>query len=366
MKTGFYRAQLNKIFGAGTLGGLGRMMARRLLPPALILPFVIGWLSLAGARARLYETEFSLVVFGISNAIIFAGLIWWTARSLSKADAARNLVNEQLLKTNKILERESVQRRRGEKVLPEAHEQFQLRIRELARSNMDLQQFAYVASHDLQTPLRSISGLLQLLKDNYQGKLDVQAEEWIDKTIASARRMQQLIRDLLEYSRVDSRARPFQQVDFSVLFAETMELLEPSIREIGGQATRGDLPKVLGDHSLLMQLLENLISNAIKYRGTEPLRVHVAAEKSSGKWLFSVRDNGIGIDPRQHDSVFQIFRRLHTEQAYPGTGIGLAICQRIVHFHGGEIWVKSQLRAGSTFYFTIPERIKSGRLEAVV
>jgi light-regulated signal transduction histidine kinase (bacteriophytochrome) len=242
----------------------------------------------------------------------------------------------------------------------------QLRIRELARSNMDLQQFAYVASHDLQTPLRSINGFLQLLADNYRGKLDAQADEWIDRTITSTRRMQQLIRDLLEYSRVDSRARPFQRVDFSAVFEETMELLEPAIREIGGQATRGDLPVVLGDQSLLMQLLQNLISNAIKYHGSEPLRIHVSAEKSGGNWLFSVRDNGIGIEQKQHDRIFQIFRRLHSEQAYPGTGIGLAICQRIVHFHGGAIWVKSRLQAGSTFYFTIPERIKSGRLEASV
>jgi signal transduction histidine kinase len=344
---------------------LGSVMARRILPLALILPFIIGWFRLQGERAGLYGTEFGLALFAACNVVIFTLLIWWTARSMNRVDEARNLINEQLLKTNAILERESVQRRRAEQALPEAHEQLQLRIRELARSNMDLQQFAYVASHDLQTPLRSINGFLQLLSDNYRGKLDAQADEWIDRTIASTQRMQQLIRDLLEYSRVDSRVRPFEKVDCAAVFDETMELLAPSVREIGGQATRGDLPTVLGDRSLLSQLLQNLISNAIKYHGSEPLRVHVSAEKSGGKWLFSVRDNGIGIEPKQHDRIFQIFRRLHTEQAYPGTGIGLAICQRIVHFHGGAIWVKSQLQAGSTFYFTIPERITSGRLEAV-
>jgi light-regulated signal transduction histidine kinase (bacteriophytochrome) len=198
-----------------------------------------------------------------------------------------------------------------------------------------------------------------LLTDKYQGQLDAQANEWITRAIANTHRMQQLIRELLEYSRVDARPRPFQPVSLGGVFAEVLEILEPSIRECGGSVTCGELPTVLGDRSLLTQLLQNLISNAIQYHGPNPLQVRVTADKNNDKWLIAVRDNGIGIDPKHHSRIFEIFRRLHTQEAYPGTGIGLAIAQRIVHFHGGDIWVESQLNEGSTFYFTIPEKIKS-------
>ncbi|HEY3487109.1 MAG TPA: histidine kinase dimerization/phospho-acceptor domain-containing protein, partial [Gammaproteobacteria bacterium] len=229
----------------------GSVMARQILPLALVLPFVMGWLRLLGEQAGLYGTGFGLALFATSNVIIFAILVWWSARSLNAADKVRQSVDEQLRKSNENLETEMLERKRAEQALPEAHEQLQLRIRELARSNMDLQQFAYVASHDLQTPLRSISGFMQLLAENYRGKLDAQADEWIDKTITSTQRMQQLIRDLLEYSRVDSRARPFQPVSMAEVFEETVKLLEQSIREIHGEVTRGNLPTVLGDQSLL-------------------------------------------------------------------------------------------------------------------
>jgi PAS domain S-box-containing protein len=250
-------------------------------------------------------------------------------------------------------------RKQAEQTLREVNEQLQLRVQDLARSNMELQQFAYIASHDLQTPLRSISGFLQLLADNYRDKLDVQGEEWITRSVAGARRMQQLIRDLLEYSRVDARAQPFQPVEMREVFHDALEILESSIRECGGRIICDELPTVLGDKALLVQLLQNLLGNAIKYRSSKPLRVQVLAARADGKWRFAVRDNGIGIDPKQHSRIFEIFRRLHTQEAYPGTGIGLAIAQRIVHFHGGDIWVESQLNEGSTFYFTIPEKIKS-------
>lgn len=248
-----------------------------------------------------------------------------------------------------IVARDITERRRAEQTLRAANE-------ELERSNLELQQFAYIASHDLQSPLRSISGFLQLLQQEYTGKLDEQAEQWIRFTVQNVTQMQTLIGDLLKYSRIDSRARPFGKVDMNEVMDNVTTMLDSSIQDSNAQITRDELPVVLGDHSQLAQLLMNLISNAIKYQGEAPPRVHVGAERREREWLLSVRDNGMGISHRHRERIFEIFRRLHTTRTHPGTGIGLAICRRVVTRHGGRIWVESTPGDGSTFFFTIPDK----------
>ncbi|MFZ5862930.1 MAG: sensor histidine kinase [Nitrospirota bacterium] len=224
----------------------------------------------------------------------------------------------------------------------------------LERSNLELTRFAYVASHDLQSPLRSISGFAQLIKQDYQGRLGAEADVWISRVVENTNRMQTLIADLLSYSRVDSAAHPLRPTDFRAVFKDAVASLDAAIVDSGAQVTCGELPTVLGDTSQLVQLLQNLIDNAVKYHGTDPPRVHVEARAQGDEWLFSVRDNGIGIEPKHTERIFEVFQRLHTHQAYPGTGIGLAVCRRVVHRHGGRIWVDSQPGHGSVFYFTIP------------
>lgn len=225
----------------------------------------------------------------------------------------------------------------------------------LERSNVELQQFAYIASHDLQTPLRGISGFAQLLKEDYQGRLDASADTYIERIVVEVKRLKTLINDLLTYSRVESRARPFESTDLGRVFDEVVAILESSISDSRGVVTRGDLPLVAGDASQLVPLLQNLIENALKYHGEKPPRVHVSAEKNGSEWTVSVRDNGIGIESKYHERIFEIFRRLHTQEKYPGTGIGLAVCRRIVTRHGGNIWLKSSSSQGSEFFFTLSD-----------
>jgi PAS domain S-box-containing protein len=226
----------------------------------------------------------------------------------------------------------------------------------LERSNRALQQFAYAASHDLRTPLRTISGFIQLLGEKYAGKLDEEANEWIARAIAGANRLEALVDDLLSYARLEAHRPPPAPVDCRAVFDDVVQLLESQIREAGAQVTSGPLPTIVGDRVLLTQLLQNLIGNGIKYHGALPPEVHVSAQRKDRAWLFSVADNGIGIDPEQHQRIFELFRRLHNQQEYPGTGIGLAICQRVIEHHGGTIWMESEPGKGSTFLFTIPDR----------
>ncbi|MGC1172386.1 sensor histidine kinase [Polaromonas sp.] len=229
-----------------------------------------------------------------------------------------------------------------------------LRIHEaLERSNLDLQQFAYVASHDLKTPLRSIGGFVQLLEKDYASKLDERAVALIRRTAAAATRLEQLTDDLLSYARVSSDSRAFAPVDCSEVFEDVLQLLDAPISASGAGVTAGPLPTVTGDRTQLVQLLLNLVANGIKYCDGPPL-VHVFAEMHERVWVFSVRDNGIGIEPKHHERIFEIFKRLHTQQEYTGTGIGLAICRRVVISHGGRIWIESAPGKGSTFRFTIP------------
>jgi PAS domain S-box-containing protein len=241
-----------------------------------------------------------------------------------------------------------------EKYRQHLEDMVKLRTDQLARSNHDLEQFAYVASHDLQEPLRMISGYMQLLERRYKSKLDSDADKFINFAVDGAARMQQLINDLLAYSRVNQKGDDLTTVDCGEALKEALSNLQLAVRESGAKVTHDPLPRVPGDRLQLVQLFQNLVSNSIKYHGQEPPMIHIGAVmEENGQWRFSVRDNGIGIEPDYFDRIFVIFQRLHDRSQYAGTGIGLAICKRIVERHGGRILVESQVGKGSTFYFTL-------------
>ncbi len=245
------------------------------------------------------------------------------------------------------LEAEITERKKAEDELFRSSE-------ELKRSNEDLQRFAYVASHDLQEPLRTISSFLQLIEKRNRDRLDAESKEFISFAVSGANRLQIMINNLLEYSRVESRGTPFVEVASGDILRKVIDDFEPEIERSNAVITFDDLPTVMADPNQIGRLFQNLVGNALKFRGEEPPRIHVAARREKGSRVFSVSDNGIGIDPKYKDRIFIIFQRLHTMDTYAGTGIGLSICKKIVERHGGRIWVESEPGKGSTFRFTIP------------
>jgi signal transduction histidine kinase len=246
---------------------------------------------------------------------------------------------------------ESVRRAVREKLLRDENKKA---LEDLARSNRDLEQFAYVASHDLQEPLRMVAAYTQLLAERYKGKLDADADKYIHYAVDGALRMQGLVRDLLAFSRVGRQGAEVGEVDCNGLMQKVLQNLRAAVEQSGASVVYEDLPTVTADGSQLVQVLQNLIANAIKFRGVERPLVRIAAEKKGREWIFSVSDNGIGIAPQHSDTVFVIFKRLHTQNEYAGSGIGLAICKKIIEYHGGRIWFASEAGHGCTFYFTLP------------
>ena len=240
--------------------------------------------------------------------------------------------------------------------LVRARQELEQSVAELARSNSDLQQFAYVASHDLQEPLRMVASYTQLLAKRYKGKLDQDADEFIAFAVNGASRMQALIQDVLAFSRVDRQGQQFEPISVETLLNYALDNLKGAIEDSKAVVTHDPLPVVMADERQFLHLLQNLLSNAIKFKGCESPRIHLSAERREKEWLFSVRDNGIGIDPQYSERIFVLFQRLHTNAEYPGTGIGLALCKKIIERHGGRMWMESQLGQGSTFYFTLPDR----------
>ncbi len=235
-----------------------------------------------------------------------------------------------------------------------AEEALRSNMASLELVNAELREFAYVASHDLQEPLRAVSSYVQLLAQRYKGRLDQDADDFIFYAQDGASRMQRLIEDLLAYSRVGTRKDPFEPIDCEAVFKETLLNLQLAIEDSGARVSHDPLPTVSADRLQLMQLLQNLLSNAIKFRGQCSPIIHIGVEKRKREWLFSVRDNGLGIEEQYFQRIFQVFQRLHGRDEYSGTGIGLAICKKIVEKHGGRIWVDSAPGTGATFYFTIP------------
>jgi len=232
-------------------------------------------------------------------------------------------------------------------------------MEDLKRSNEDLQQFAYVASHDLQEPLRAIVSFSQLLEDKYQDKIDKDGKEFIHFITGGAKKMNTLIKDLLLYSRITTHAQPSKLTNLEIILQDALFNLHESIKESGAVITYDEMPILKVDKTQFIQLFQNLLSNAIKFRRKEPPRIHIGLKKINSGWLFSVKDNGIGIELEYFNKLFNIFYRLHTKEEYSGTGIGLPICKKIVQRYGGKIWVESKFGKGSTFFFTIfPEKIK--------
>jgi chemotaxis family two-component system sensor kinase Cph1 len=230
----------------------------------------------------------------------------------------------------------------------------QQRAAQLQQANAELRQFAYVASHDLQEPLRMVTSYMQLLTQRYHDQLDAQAQEFIGYAVEGAQRMHELISDLLAYSRVETQETEWTETDGEAVLEQALRDLQLTVAESGAVVTHDPLPTVTAVRGQLRQLLENLLSNALKFRGSEPPRIHLSAQRQGTEWVFSVRDNGIGLDPKQAERIFQMFQRLHTRKEYPGTGIGLALCKKIVERHRGRIWVESEPGQGAIFFFTLP------------
>ena len=227
-------------------------------------------------------------------------------------------------------------------------------IEDLKRSNEDLQQFAYVASHDLQEPLRAINSFSQLLEEKYKDKFDEDGKEYLYFITDGAQKMNNLIKDLLLYSRITTHAQPPTYNDLEVILKDALFNLHEAIKESGAIITYDTLPTLKVDKTQFLQLFQNYISNAIKFRREFPPKIHIGAMLENNMWIFSIKDNGIGIESKYFDRLYNIFYRLHTKEEYPGTGIGLPICKKIVQRYGGKVWVESELGKGSTFYFSIP------------
>lgn len=248
---------------------------------------------------------------------------------------------------------ECVRRALREKHLREENRRAQ---EELARSNRDLEQFAYVASHDLQEPLRMVAAYTQLLGERYKGKLDENADKYIHYAVDGATRMQTLVKDLLAFSRLGRKGMHFQLTDCAVIVDLAVKNLHAAIEESGARVECSHLPALVADASLLGHVFQNVIGNAIKFRGSEPLVVRITAESTLQETIVSIADNGIGIAPEHCELIFEIFKRLHTRAEYPGSGIGLAICKKVVEQHGGRIWVESEPGHGCTFRFSLPDQ----------
>lgn len=277
------------------------------------------------------------------------------------ANNTRNLdkINEQLRLAKANLETERAELARAETKLAET-------IEDLQRSNAELEQFAYVASHDLQEPLRAVAGCVQVLQKRYEGQLDARADQFIHHAVDGAQRMQTLINDLLTFSRVGTKGKPFESTDCNAVLQNALSNLGVALAESEAVLTRDELPEIMADAGQLEQVFQNLIGNAIKFRGPEPPQIHIgcrrepATEDATGEfaanWVFSVADKGPGIEPQYFERIFVMFQRLHTRSEYEGTGIGLALCKKIIERHDGKIWVESAPGEGSTFSFSLPER----------
>ncbi len=322
------------------------------------IPEVVVELHMAFGSSALFDNDFNIAHFLkiLAYVVPLLGLSLDYARTYREQEKLTNEISnskeklqyrkEKIEDINKNLKAEITTRRNAEQELTK-------QATELQRSNKELREFAYVASHDLQEPLRMVASYTQLLSRRYKGKLDDDADEFINFAVEGANRMQQLINDLLKYSRVDNRKRELKPMPLVDAYDWAVANLEMSIADTGTIITHDELPSVMGDTSQLGQLLQNLIANAMKFRSQESPAIHISAKQESDMWVISVTDNGIGIEEEFRERIFVIFQRLHHREAYEGTGIGLALCKKIVEQHGGTIWLDSTFGEGTTFHFTL-------------
>ena len=253
-----------------------------------------------------------------------------------------------------MIARDVTEQKRLHRELSKSHQKLERQAAELSASNADLEHFAYVASHDLAEPLRMVSSYVTLLARDYQGRLDEKADKYIHYAVDGAERMHLLIDGLLEYSRIANGDAQFVAMDSGSVLEDALQSLTTSIAETAAEVSAGPLPRVYGNPRQLERVFQNLISNALKYRTERTPRIEVSAAQEDARWRFSVRDNGLGIEPRHAERIFLIFQRLHSHEKYRGTGIGLAISKRIIERHGGQIWVEPADGGGSVFQFTLP------------
>jgi signal transduction histidine kinase len=288
--------------------------------------------------------------------ILVGGEFYGVMEFFSRAVRERDERVLEIAQTAGIQIGQFIARLQAEAAVHEANDELERQAQELMRSNAELQQFAYVASHDLQEPLRMISSYTQLLQRRYGERFEPEAKEFMEFVVDGATRMKQLIEDILAYSRVGTRTREFKSVQCDAALGKALVNLRGSIEAKAATVTSDPLPALRGDEVQLVQLFQNLIGNALKFKGEGAPRIHVSAAERQDAWEIAVRDNGIGIDPQYFERIFMVFQRLHSKGEYPGTGIGLAICKKVVDRHGGRIRVESKPGEGSTFYFTLPKR----------
>ena len=345
---------------------------------ALLVPFHVGGIPIgtvwvvAHDEHRKFDREDERVVLNLAQ---FASAAWQLLRTTTAAEAAGLAQRErtlELARTNEVLQTEILERKRADEEIRKLNAELERRVLErtrqlveanralagqadeLIRTNEELERFAYVSAHDLQEPLRGVISYAQLLARRYTGRLDSEADEFIYYMVSEASRMSQLIRDVLLYSRLSTREKKPAPVDCAVIFDQIQRSLEEQIKAAQATITHSALPTVLGDSTQIGQVFQNLLANALKFKHAEPCLIHVSAVRNGDRWFFSIQDNGIGIEPLYADQIFGVFKRLHGREEYPGSGIGLAICKKVIEGHGGRIWVESQLGKGACFYFTLP------------
>ncbi|MGB9978773.1 sensor histidine kinase [Methanobacterium sp.] len=313
-----------------TSGEYGSVFGLRILLALAIISVFLGWLRIVGQNLGYYSAAFGTTLYTISILIILSILVWNSILSLNKTDRERKGANEELRKN----------------------------LEELEISNRELKSFAFITSHDLQEPLRTIASYAQLIERRYKGQLDPDADEFLEYMVSGAKRMKSMIQGLLDYSQVEAKGNEFKVINSEKALDTALCNLQHSIDHCHAEITYDNLPLILADECQIVRVFQNLIGNALKFRKKdEAPKIHISAKKDGNEWIFSVKDNGIGIDDQYFDMIFEVFKRLHAIGEYSGAGIGLAIVKRIIDRHGGHIWVESSPGKGSKFYFTIPIKL---------